>query len=390
MKRLHFPSFIVGLSFSFMVLPPVRAAGPVVSNIRAAQRSGTHLVDIHYNLAASASCTVYVAVSDDGGASYKVPVFTLTGAVGPGVTAGNDRHIVWHAGTDWPGKFTSQCKVKITADDGITPQVPPTRPPPGPAPAGFVRIPAGTFVMGSPTTEKERVSDETQHTVTISYDFYMSKYEVTQREYLEVMGNNPSWFTTKDGRSKPIDPDLNRPVETVTWDEATDYCGKVTDSEQAAGRLPAGWVYRLPTEAEWEYACRAGTSTPFHHGSDLRSGMANFFGEQEYVGGTGSVRNPNGTYLTRTTTVGSYAPNAFGLYDMHGNIWEWCLDWFGDYPSGNVTDPRGLATGSRRVHRGGAWGMDGRLCRSAARAGAPPSNRYYVMGFRVVLASGQP
>ena len=247
------------------------------------------------------------------------------------------------------------------------------------APVGFVRIPAGTFTMGSPTTEKERDSDEgPQRMVTLTKGFYMSKYEVTQKEYLAVMGNNPSYFTTKDSYGKAITPDLNRPVDQASWNHATDYCGKLTVSEKAAGRLPAGWVYRLPTEAEWEYACRAGTSTPFHYGNDLRSGTANFWGP-----------DPTGTYLDRTTTVGSYAPNAFGLYDMHGNVWEWCLDWYGGYPVGNVSDPRGPASGSYRVIRGGSWGLVSRYCRSARRSFDSPSYRLSYLGFRVVLAPAQ-
>ena len=257
------------------------------------------------------------------------------------------------------------------------------------APSGFVRIPAGTFTMGSPTTEKERVDNETQHLVTLTKDFYMSKYEVTQREYLAVMGNNPSYFTTNDFNGKAITPDLNRPVEFVSWNDATNYCGKLTLSEKAAGRLPAGWVYRLPTEAEWEYACRAGTRTPFHYGNDLRSGMANFYGTFEYVGGTGGVNNPTGTYLARTMAVGSYAPNAFGLYDMHGNVYEWCLDWFGAYPVGSVNDPRGPSTGSVRVFRGGGWGYDAGNCRSAGRSIIDPGDWILLVGFRPVLAPGQ-
>ncbi|MDA1277994.1 MAG: formylglycine-generating enzyme family protein [Verrucomicrobia bacterium] len=246
-------------------------------------------------------------------------------------------------------------------------------------PEGFVRIPAGTFTMGSPATEKERDSDETQHTVTLTKDFYMSKYEVTQREYLAVMGNNPSGFPSN----------LNRPVEQVSWNEAMSYCAKLTASEKAAGRLQAGWEYRLPTEAEWEYACRAGTSTPFHYGNDLRSGMANFDGTREYAGGTGTVNNPNGTFLERTTTVGSYAANAFGLYDMHGNVWEWCLDRYGDYPAGSVTDPKGPSSGSFRVFRGGSWINYARGCQSADRNYGYPGGRNYVIGFRPVLAPGQ-
>lgn len=246
-------------------------------------------------------------------------------------------------------------------------------------PEGFVRIPAGTFVMGSPATEKERTRIETQHPVTLTKDFYMSKYEVTQREYLAVMGNNPSEFGS----------DVNRPVENVDWFKATDYCAKLTASEKAAGRLQAGWEYRLPTEAEWEYACRGGTSTVFYYGNDLRSGMANFDGRSEYAGGTGTVNNPNGTYLDRPTTVGSYTPNAFGLYDMHGNVWEWCLDWVGDYPVGSVTDPKGPSSGSGRVFRGGSWGLYAGNCRSAFRGSDGPLGRSHRIGFRPVLAPGQ-
>ena len=259
-----------------------------------------------------------------------------------------------------------------------------------PASVGFVFIPAGTFTMGSPTTEKERVDNETQHLVTLTKDFYMSKYEVTQREYLAVMGNNPSFFTTKDANGKAITPDLNRPVEQVSWNDAMSYCAKLTQAERAAGRLAAGWVYRLPTEAEWEYACRAGTRTPFHYGNDLRSGMANFNGTVEYVGGTGPVDNPTGTWLAQTTAVGSYGPNGFGLYDMHGNVSELCLDWYGAYPVGNVSDPRGPATGSGRVVRGGSWDSYARYCRSALRYfNVAPDYWIRLFGFRPVLAPGQ-
>jgi formylglycine-generating enzyme required for sulfatase activity len=254
-------------------------------------------------------------------------------------------------------------------------------------------IPCGTFTMGSPTSEAVRGTDETQHTVTLSQGFWMGKYLVTQADYLALVGSNPSYFTTQDVYGNPIPPDLSRPVEQVSWNDAVAYCAALTAREQAAGRLPAGWVYRLPTESEWEYACRAGTTTPFHYGNELRSGMANFDGQYEYPPcgvSTYSCYNPAGIYLGRTTAVGSYAPNAWGLYDMHGNVWEWCQDWYGTYPTGSVTDPQGPSSGSDRVVRGGDWLDNAYYCRSARRLDSIPSNRASGAGFRVVLAPGQP
>ena len=205
------------------------------------------------------------------------------------------------------------------------------------------------------------------------------------------MGSNPSWFTTIDNKGNPISPDLNRPVEMVSWDDATNYCAHLTQQEQAAGRLPVGWVYRLPTESEREYACRAGTTTAFHYGNALHGGMANFYDYHEYDASIGEiyVANPGVPQLPRTTTVGSYQPNAWGLYDMHGNLWEWCRDWYGTYPTGSVTDPQGPPSGSGRVVRGGSWGEDGGYCRSAFRFDVRPSFRGGDNGFRVVLAPGQ-
>ena len=256
----------------------------------------------------------------------------------------------------------------------------------------MVWIPPGTFVMGSPTSEAGRFSDETQHTVTLTQGFYMGKYAVTQGEYLALMGSNPSYFTTRDYNGNPIPPDLNRPVEQVSWDDATNYCAHLTQQEQAAGRLPAGWVYRLPTESEREYACRAGTTTAFHYGNALHGGMANFYDYYEYDASIGDIyfSNPAVPWLARTTAVGSYQPNAWGLYDMHGNVWGWCRNWYGSYPTGSVTDPQGPSSGSYRVFRGGGWDYGGRCCRSAYRSYYYPSGRSDSIGFRVVLAPGQP
>jgi formylglycine-generating enzyme required for sulfatase activity len=256
----------------------------------------------------------------------------------------------------------------------------------------MVWISPGTFVMGSPTSEAGRSSAETQHTVTLTKGFYMGNYAVTQGEYLALIGSNPSYFTTRDLNGNTIPPDLNRPVEEVSWIDATNYCAHLTQQEQAAGRLPTGWVYRLPTESEREYACRAGTTTAFHYGNALHGGMANFYDYYEYDAAIGDiyVSNPSVPWLARTTTVGSYQPNAWGLYDVHGNVWEWCRDWYGSYPTGSVTDPQGPVSGSSRVIRGGDWNYYAYYCRSAQRDGYNPSYRISYIGFRVVLAPGQP
>jgi len=246
----------------------------------------------------------------------------------------------------------------------------------GIAPA-LVDIPAGTFLMGTPPTEAEAATWEGLLTaVTLTYGFKMGRYEVTQAEYQSVMGKNPSYYSGV----------TNRPVEQVTWDNAMDYCARLTASQQAAGCLPAGWLYRLPTEAKWEYACRAGTTTAFAYGTALRSGIANFVGSKEFDSRTGSVFNPKGVTVGRPSQVGNYTPNAWGLYDLHGNLWEWCLDrWSEALPGGTVTDPRGISGGENRVVRGGCWYNSARICKSSYRAKSNPGYIGNETGFRVVL-----
>jgi formylglycine-generating enzyme required for sulfatase activity len=245
-------------------------------------------------------------------------------------------------------------------------------------------IPAGTFTMGSPTNEIGRIAlSETQHTVTLSKGFYMARYLVTQSNYLFLINTNPSRYNTNNGYTL----DLGRPVEQVSWNDATNYCFKLTQQERTAGRIFANWSYRLPTEAEWEYACRGGTTTVFYYGTNLTSGMANFNGQLEYYSGSAQTNNPSGIFLNRTTTVGGYQPNARGLYDMAGNVWEWCQDWFAGYATNSVVDPQGPATGSARVFRGGALNSPGKDCRSARRNSYDPSQAFDTVGFRIVLAA---
>jgi formylglycine-generating enzyme required for sulfatase activity len=243
---------------------------------------------------------------------------------------------------------------------------------------------AGTFVMGSPTNELERNTNELQHTVTFTNGFFIGKFLVTQSNYLSLIGANPSYYTPSNG----FTADLNRPVERVSWFGASNYCVVLTQQEQSAGRIFTNWVYRLPTESEWEFACRAGTTNAFYLGDSLLSGTANFDGEYEYINGVGDQYNTNGIYLNETVDVGGYQPNALGLYDMAGNVWEWCQDWSTNYPAGSVIDPQGPANGSTRVFRGGSLNETGAFCRSAQRNDANPSIAVNTIGFRVVLALG--
>jgi formylglycine-generating enzyme required for sulfatase activity len=234
----------------------------------------------------------------------------------------------------------------------------------------MVRIPSGTFFMGSPRTEKDRDLDEDPLTeVSFALGFWMGKYEVTQREYEALMGDNPSGF--------PGDP--NRPVEQITWSQAAAYCVRLTALEKAAGRLPPGFFYRLPTEAEFEYASRAGSTNRFSFGDDLDySQLADYAWYDKNSGGA-------------THPVGQKKPNAFGLYDMHGNVWEWCFDWYMDpYPGGAIIDPHGPGVGRARVFRGGGWDYFGSSCRSAYRNNVAPENSRNFLGFRVVLSAVTP
>ena len=218
--------------------------------------------------------------------------------------------------------------------------------------------------MGSPTSEPGRWDNETQHQVTLSHGFWMLETQVTQEMWQNVMGNNPSHF-----RGAKL------PVESVTWNDCQEYITKLNALLAGTPGAPAGYQFSLPAEAQWEYACRAGTTTAYSFGNMLRRDQANF--GREELGGEGD--------LGRTTEVGSYPANAWGLHDMHGNVWEWVQDRFGNYPSGAVTDPTGAIQGSDRVIRGGTWYATAERCRSAARASFAPSDRRSNFGFRLSL-----
>jgi formylglycine-generating enzyme required for sulfatase activity len=244
----------------------------------------------------------------------------------------------------------------------------------------LVRIPAGKFQMGSPETEAEREDKELLHEVSITRAFYMGACTVTQREWAKVIGKESKSHFNARNEGGP-----DHPVENVKWYEAVEFCQKLTalPAEKKAGRS-----YRLPTEAEWEYACRAGTTTPFHYGKSLSSKQANFNGNFPYG------EAAKGPYLRRTAKVGSYEPNAWGLYDMHGNVAQWCSDWYDPdyYRDSPKADPKGPAKGVLstdykdfyRVVRGGCWLDEARACRSAYRYRAMPHDAYRLIGFRVV------
>jgi len=278
----------------------------------------------------------------------------------------------------------------------------------------------GTFMMGSPDDEMCRRGDEVRHKVTISRPFYIGACEVTQRQFYQLMMppdyDYEAWqfkrgplhdgaaFCYRYNRTGPLmsggsavggeRTDLN-PMECVTWERAREFCTKLTESERRAGRLPEGYAYRLPTEAEWEYACRAGTEGPYNVAEDYTrlSSIRKF----------AWVDNFSWTVFGTRPVGGDRRPNAWGLYDMHGNVYEWCLDWYGPYPQGEAADPTGPAEGTEKVVRGGSFAGFERgnkntpeeddlreqvhpFLRSAARYCVPPEvSSYAIVGFRVVL-----
>lgn len=372
------------LAFTLAVATPLVFAGPSVTNVTASQRDGTRLADISYDLEHSEDLESTITVEATTDEVNWSALSSVSGDVGSSIGVGVGKAIVWEGGSEWPAELFPQVKIRVTADDGQGV---------GPAPEGFSLIPAGTFTMGSPSGELGRDSDETQHQVTLMKAFYIAKMEVTWNEWTSVR----DWAATHgyddlsigvNGKNGDISG--THPVTTVSWWDGIKWCNARSEME---GLTPVYYIsasfgsenimrsdasmpypdwnangYRLPTEAEWEYACRAGTSGPYA-GENLDSlGW--------YSGNGGS----------NTHLVGGKPANVWDLHDMHGNVWEWCWDWYENY-SGDSTNPTGPNSGTQRVMRGGAWGSSAGDCRSASRNRENPSDPDVLLGFRVARNS---
>lgn len=360
------------------------AAPPVVSNIRAAQRPGTKLVDIYYNLADADGDLqlIQIAASSDGGLTYTLPCVTLSGHVGANVVPGENRHVVWNVGADWDGNWVAECRVRITAHDGTSP----------PAPPGMAYIPAGPFQMGDNFNE---LNADTRPVRNVQVDaFFIDKTEVTRELWEQVKAwANTNGYDISQGESR----NLHHPMYSLTWFNAVKWCNArseyegltpcyYTNAEQTTvyrtgnQDIQNAWVkwqasgYRLPTEAEWEKAARGGrTAQRYPWGNTIGTTEANYYFPNNPWGGT--------------APVGSYPANDYGLFDMAGNLMEWCWDPYSSIyygVSGNQENPYGPLSGSRRVTRGGAAAMEFAYCRVAYRLLEFPANWNGVLGFRSV------
>jgi len=274
------------------------------------------------------------------GKSYKASDLHLEGDFGK-VRTGKEKKIHWNVLQDFPRGLDANVAWRLEAGGKVF-----TSPILG---AKFVLIPAGTFTMGGSG------SDETRHQVTISQPFYMQTTEVTQGQWQKVMGSNPSHFSSCGN---------DCPVEMVSWNDVQDFISRLNRQEGTD-------KYRLPTEAQWEYAARSGGRQEEYAGTSSESNLGDY---AWYGANSGS----------KTHSVGQKKPNGLGLYDMSGNVWEWVQDWYGNYPSGSVTDHEGPSSGSFRVYRGGSWSNDARNCRSAARHSNDPGSRSVSLGFRLL------
>ena len=226
----------------------------------------------------------------------------------------------------------------------------------------MIWVPGGSFQMGSPINSPVRIMDEKPHNVELTRGFYLGKYEITQRQYALVMEDNVQDLKPLPSRFKG--PSL--PVEQVSWKDVQEFCARLTYLERRDQRLNKGWAYCLPTEAEWEYACRGGTATLYSWGNEI------FLKNAAYRESAGKTR-----------LIGQFPSNPWGFFDMHGNVWEWVDDWYGDYSTDDQTDPEGALSGTNKVLRGGSWANLGTNLRAASRHYLPPSTRSPTTGFRL-------
>ncbi|MFH1075748.1 MAG: formylglycine-generating enzyme family protein [Pseudomonadota bacterium] len=424
-KRTLFNLMLVTLVMSMALFIHVVAGycQETVANVRA--QSQLNQVHVYYDLNGVAEkYSVTIRGSSDGGKTYDLPMKSLSGDIGGNVCPGKNKTIVWDATHDVRqlagDNFVFEVEAAVQAETPAQTQGQPTTPetteqvvypsvqeqdlnagqpqPPSPVQAQqqpqpqafppapqqqaplqqqqplpttqtntfmnslgmeFVLIQPGAFMMGSPSPEKGRHKDETQHQVTLTKGFYIQTTETTQAQWQAIMGSNPSNFKGND-----------RPVERVSWNDVQDFIQRLNQHEGI-------YAYRLPTEAEWEYACRGGTQTAYAFGDCISADLANYNGSQPITG------CPGGMYRGQTVPAKSFRPNAWGLYEMHGNVWEWCNDLSGDYTTQSVTDPIGPVSGSTRVVRGGGWSFAARSCRSALRGFDPPAAKFPYIGFRV-------
>ena len=400
---------------AFVLVPTCHAAPPVVTNVRASQvqsplSAKDRMVEIRYDLQDADSATVRVSllVSEDGGGTWNVPAQSLSGfGFGAGVTPGSARYILWNAPADWPGRQSSLVRFRIVVNDD-------------PIPAGMALIPAGNFQMGNSMDPAEGSTSELPvHTVYVSA-FYMDRSEVTKQLWDEVR----NWGLTRGYTDLPegsvsgvtnYSKGPTHPVFYVNWYAMVKWCNARSQKE---GLMPVYFTndaqsvlyqtgnvnvtnaqvkwsangYRLPTEAEWEKAARGGLSGKrFPWGDTISHAQANYNSLASYSYDTSPTRGYHPIYGVfpdpYTSPVGSFAPNGYGLYDMAGNIWERCWDWFGSsyYSMSPSSDPQGSPAGSERVFRGGEWNFGALGCRVATRSLVhPPGGSGISVGFRTV------
>ena len=377
------------------------AATPVIANVQVSQRAGTKLVDVYYNLtdADGLAQTVWINVSGDGGVTWTIPASTLSGDVGSGIAPGTGKHIVWNAGQDWNGQLVPNCKVRVFANDGTTP-IPP---------AGMSYIPAGQFQMGD---NLDGESDaQPVHNVQVDA-FFMDINDVSGSLWTSVRGWGVGNAYTDIAAGSYVA--ATHPVQTVTWYDAVKWCNARSEKE---GLTPAYYTdatllhvyrtgslnitnacvnwnsngYRLPTEAEWEKASRGGAlGQRYPWGNTIGGNNANYSGSGDPFGGNSPATTPCGYYNGSQTPAGPDMANGYALYDMAGNVWQWCWDWYdsayyGRPEAGN--NPRGPATtASYRLLRGGAWSNYSVYLRCAGRSNfiVGPGYADYIVGFRCV------